>query len=493
MDLKVVDRFRDCTLAVVGDVMLDRFIYGRTERVSPEAPALVLQIESERWVLGGAANVAANIAALGGQAILVGRIGADEGALTIDRLAAEHGGRIIVACAADPDWPTTVKTRYLAGDRHLLRADQERIGLSQACEARIIEDIRSAVARADAVVVSDYAKGVLTDRVLATIFAAARERNIPVLVDPKRRNLAAYRGATVLTPNRRELALATGIDGAHDEEIDEAAAMVMADTAAAILVTRSEHGVSLYRPGEPAWRHPATAARVRDVSGAGDTVAAALALALAAGAEMVAAAQLANCAAGVAVGKPGTSLVSPAELLAAGSFLRNAPATFDGDGGPTKLRALNAAVAMRERWREEGLRVGFTNGCFDLIHPGHVQILRRSADRCDKLIVALNSDASVRRLKGPSRPVQNEAARAAVMEALEAVDLVMIFDEDTPLTAIQMIEPDILFKGADYREDEVVGGDIVKSWGGKVVLVELAQGHSTTNLIARSKSPSDAA
>ena len=475
-------------LLVIGDVMLDHFVYGRAERVSPEAPALVLQIESDRWVLGGAANAAANIATLGAKAIMIGRVGADEEAAMIARLAADFGGRLTTALVADPHAPTTVKTRYLAGDRHLLRADREQIGLSNSTQAAIIEAIRASIDVVEAVVISDYAKGVVSDAVLEAVFEAAANRNKPVVVDPKRRDLAAYRGATVLTPNRRELAFATGEDCDTDAGAERAAADVMARTGAMILLTRSEAGVSLHRPGLETWRDKARARRVRDVSGAGDTVTATLALGLAAGLDLTESAHLANVAAGVAVGKSGTSLVTPDELSAA-----LAAPDPDREPGASKHMSLEAVVKLRERWREEGVQVGFTNGCFDLLHPGHIQILTVAAEHCDKLIVALNSDASVRRLKGPSRPVQSEDARAAVMAALEPVDVVLIFDEDTPLTLIQAIEPDVLVKGSDYREDQVVGADIVKSYGGKVILADLVPEQSTTGLIARSAAPDEVA
>jgi D-beta-D-heptose 7-phosphate kinase/D-beta-D-heptose 1-phosphate adenosyltransferase len=329
--------------------------------------------------------------------------------------------------------------------------------------------------------------------VLGAIFEAARQAEKPVIVDPKRRHLAAYAGATVLTPNRRELGRASGVDCDTPEGIERAASIVHAQTGAAILVTLSEEGIEMHQPDAPVWRNGATAKRVRDVSGAGDTVAAVMGLALADGHDMVAAARLANLAAGVAVGKSGTSTLNCDELIAAEDFVKAAIERAEANQPGGKLRTLRAALSLREKWRDDGLTVGFTNGCFDLLHPGHIQVLRGAAKHCDRLIVALNTDASVRRLKGPARPVQNEQSRAAVMEALEPVDLVVMFSQDTPLHLIQTLAPDVLIKGADYREDEVVGGDIVKSYGGKVVLVEIASGHSTTDLIARSRADADAA
>ncbi|WP_376788211.1 D-glycero-beta-D-manno-heptose 1-phosphate adenylyltransferase [Phenylobacterium montanum] len=485
----MIDRFSDRVLVVIGDVMLDRFVYGRADRVSPEAPALVLRVEDDRWLLGGAANVAANIAELGGKAILIGRVGVDDDAQIIRRLADQTGGGLGLRLVEDCEAPTTVKTRYLAGDRHLLRADREKIGLSSKCEAELIRTVEAAIHDADAIVVSDYAKGVVSDAVLSAVFKAADSGRKPVIVDPKRRDLRAYRGATVITPNRGELSLSTGVACDDEQGAARAAEIAIEQTGATVLLTRSEQGVSLYRPGLEAWRDMARAKTIRDVSGAGDTVVATLALALASGADMTAAAHLSNVAAGVAVSKSGTSLVSPEELRLA--LLGTEHGT---DSGCAKRLPLKRVIEQRARWREEGVKVGFTNGCFDLIHPGHVRLLREAKRHCDKLIVAINSDSSVQRLnKGPSRPIQNENARLEVMAALEPVDIVLMFSEDTPYDLIADLEPDILIKGADYTEDRVVGAALVKARGGRVVLVDIAKGHSTTNLVARSAPSSDAA
>ena len=432
-------------------------------------------------ILGGAANVAANIGSLGGTAILVGRVGVDREAEILHGLAMEFGGRVQTAFVSDPNAPTTVKTRYLAGDRHLLRADRERLGLSVESERAIVAKIREFGATADAFVVSDYAKGVVSDKVLAAIFDVAAAGRKPVIVDPKRRALQGYRGATVLTPNRKELTFATGIDCDTDDGAEAAAAAAIGSTGASILLTRSEDGISLHRPAHETWRDKARAKRIRDVSGAGDTVAATFALALASGLGLTEAAHFANVAAGIAVGKSGTSKVTPDELSAA-----IAAPDHDQEPHQSKRLSLGQVVSLRERWREEGVKVGFTNGCFDLIHPGHIQILRKAAMECDKLIVGVNSDASVRRLKGPTRPVQHEDARAEVLSALEPVALVLIFEQDTPLELIEALEPDVLIKGADYKEDQVVGGDFVKSYGGRVVLVDLVPNQSTSSLIMRS-------
>ena len=476
----LIDDIAGRRILVVGDVMLDRFVSGRVERVSPEAPALVVAVTDEREMAGGAANVAANIAALGGVAVLAGVVGEDEAGA---RLAALIGrdGRIVDALVREAGRPTTCKTRYLGGDRHLLRADRERIGLDEAAERRLIDAAVAGLPGCEAVVISDYAKGAASPAVARAVIAAARGAGAPVVVDPKSADLSRFSGAALLTPNRREMRLATGEPCEDDASCDRAGATVAAATGAAVLLTRSELGVRLYRAGEPVWDEAAHARVVRDVSGAGDTVIATAALALAAGAPLADAAHLANAAAAVAVGKSGTACVTPQELSHA---LMHGP---DADLIAGKLAPLHTAADAAETWRRHGLRVGFTNGCFDLLHPGHVKLLAEARKLCDRLVVGLNTDASIARLKGPERPIQTELARAEVIGALRSVDLVVLFDEDTPLTLIEAIRPDVLVKGADYTVETVVGADRVLGWGGRVELVALAEGQSSSRLIEKSR------
>jgi D-beta-D-heptose 7-phosphate kinase/D-beta-D-heptose 1-phosphate adenosyltransferase len=328
-------------------------------------------------------------------------------------------------------------------------------------------------------VLSDYAKGVLTDEVLATVIARSNAAGRKVIADPKRLDLAAYCGVGVLTPNEGEVRLATRIDAADDPEADRAARQALATTGGeAVVVTRSEKGLTLVRPDLPALHLPARAREVADVSGAGDTLVAALAVALGAGAALPEAAALANITAGISVGKQGTATVSRDELLGV-LHLEGIVAT------DRKIVPREEAASRVAAWRAHGLRVGLANGCFDLIHPGHVHLLTEARMRCDRLVVALNTDASVRRLKGPTRPLQSEMARATVMASLSPVDLVVLFGEETPLELIRTLRPDVLVKGADYRIEEVVGADLVQSWGGTVLLVDLQEGHSTTGTIRR--------
>ncbi len=466
------------TVLVIGDVMLDVFAYGQAERISPEAPVPVMRLERETWMPGGAGNVARNIAALGGRAILVGLVGEDASGAALAALVEAEAG-IESRLLRSPHRQTTVKQRFVVGSQQMLRVDREALhALDPAEEAALTAEIMRAVAEADAVVLSDYGKGALSPGVVAAAIAAARGRGVPVLVDPKHPDSARYAGATTVTPNAGELARATGLPVDGDAAVEAAArVMIAACGADYLVVTRSARGLS-YVPAAGAALHvPARRRDVFDVSGAGDTVVGMLALALGSGLAPPVAAALANLAAGVVVAKPGTATCSLGEielgLVEAGLRL--------GD----KLQLASRAARLVEQWRAAGLRVGFTNGCFDLLHPGHVTLLARARGRCDRLVLGLNSDASVRRLKGETRPLQMQAARAAVLAALASVDCVVIFDEDTPLALIEQLRPDRLFKGADYTLDTVVGADIVRAYGGTVELIDLVAGHSTTRLVER--------
>ncbi len=475
----IVRQFGGARVLVVGDIILDRYVLGGVQRLSPEAPIPVLTPRERRATLGGAANVALNIATLGGQAILAGVIGDDEAGAEVRRLIEATPG-IEAALVTVPGRPTTSKTRFMTGAHQLLRLDEETTAPLDAGPAgAILAQIRSALGSAQVVVLSDYAKGVLCDAVLKDAIAAAAAAGRLLIADPKRADFAAYRGSAILTPNEHEVRLATRIGAEHDTEADSAGRAALAATEGqAVLVTRSAKGLTLVRRDCPAMHLPTRAREVADVSGAGDTLVAGLAVALAAGAPLPAAAMLANATAGISVGKQGTATVSQQELLDS-LHLDDLVAT------DRKVASLPEAVSQVAAWHAKGLKVGFANGCFDLIHPGHVKLLSEARAACDRLIVALNTDASVKRLKGPTRPVQNETARATVMASLAPVDLVILFDEDTPLEAIRALRPDVLVKGSDYTVDQVVGGDLVMSWGGRVVLAQLQEGHSTTGTIRR--------
>lgn len=472
------------TVLCVGDLMLDEFVYGEVSRISPEAPAPVIAVQRSETDIGGAGNVARNIVSLGARCIFVGLVGEDEAGA---RLKAELGRDSLIesVLVCDPTRPTTRKVRFVSEhfSTHMLRADWESTApASVATEQKLIDAILPLLPRADIVLLSDYAKGVLTARVLRNVIDAARKLGKRVIVDPKSPNLAIYRGATLLKPNRKEFAEATRSRLDTDQSIADGAQEIMqlADCEA-VLVTQSEHGMTLVPRHGDVIHVPGLPVRVRDVSGAGDTVAAVVAVTLAAGADWEAALRMANAAAAVAVSKQGAAVVSSAELrrkILPHAFLA-AEEKIVGSAGELEAQLV--------AWRKQDLRIGFTNGCFDILHPGHVKLLTAARATCDRLIVGLNSDASVKRLKGADRPVQNERARSEVLAALEAVDLVVLFEEDTPLNLITRIKPGVLVKGADYTREQVVGHEIVEAHGGEVRLVEILQGFSTTSLVERAR------
>jgi D-beta-D-heptose 7-phosphate kinase/D-beta-D-heptose 1-phosphate adenosyltransferase len=472
------------TVLCIGDLMLDEFVYGEVSRISPEAPAPVIAVQRSESNIGGAGNVARNVAALGAHCIFVGLVGDDDTGKSL-KSALTSEPRIEPVLVSDPNRPTTRKVRFVSEhfSTHMLRADWEQAApASKEIEQKLLDCILPLLPRVDIVLLSDYAKGVLTPRVIRSVIDAARERGTRVIVDPKNLNFEIYRGATLLTPNRKEFAEATRSRAENEADISGAAQQAMQiANCEALLVTQSEHGMTLVpRKGTPI-HVPAHQVKVRDVSGAGDTVAAVIAVLLAAGADWETALRSANAAAAVAVSKKGTATVSLTELRR--RILPEASLAAE-----EKIVPAGGDVETRVReWREEGLRVGFTNGCFDILHPGHVRVITEARTNCDRLIVGLNSDASVKRLKGEGRPVQNERARAEVLAALEAVDLVAIFEDDTPLELIVRIKPTVLVKGGDYTREQVVGHEIVEANGGEVVLVNILPGFSTTSLVARAR------
>ncbi len=471
------------TVLCVGDLMLDEFVYGDVARISPEAPAPVIAVQRTETNIGGAGNVARGIAALGAHCIFVALIGEDDAGKALTAALAQES-QIDSIMISDPARPTTRKVRFVSEhfSTHMLRADWEMASPAAAdIEQKLIDAILPLLPRADIVLLSDYAKGVLTARVIRNVIDAARKFGKCVIVDPKSANLAIYRGATLLTPNVKEFSEATRIRGDSAAEFAATAQDVMqlADCEA-VLITQGEHGMTLVPRNGDAVHVPALPAKVRDVSGAGDTVAAMLAVVLATGADWETALRVASAAAAVAVSKQGTATVSLAELRR-----KMLPHAFLA-AEEKIVSATDLDVQLLE-WRKQELRVGFTNGCFDILHPGHVKILTSARGACDRLIVGLNSDASVRRLKGEGRPVQNERARAEVLAALEAVDLVVVFDQDTPLDLIAKIQPSVLVKGGDYSREQVVGHEIVEAIGGEVLLIDLLPGFSTTSLVNRAR------
>lgn len=479
--LQHLDQFMTRSVAVIGDLMLDCYLYGDVSRISPEAPVPVVRAKSEKTVAGGAANVAANLATLGLTVRLAGLTGQDEARDLLLEAVRASGAVDCGGVIASPNRRTTKKLRVMGAHQQVVRVDHEDI---LPCDVSVLEQFvqscLAAVEAADIVILSDYGKGALSDDVIRSVIERSRALGKRVVVDPKRKDFSAYRGASILTPNRRELTEATGLACETDDEAAAAAARAIEATGADIVLTRSEKGLSYFPvQGEPL--HLATVARsVFDVSGAGDTVVAALSAGLAAGFRMAEAMRMANHAAGVVVSKLGAACVTREELAASLAAEHASPEVDDG-----RLLALEEAIALRWRWETESLTVGVTNGCFDLIHPGHVSLIKRAAESCDRLIVALNSDDSVRRLKGSDRPIQDQNARAAVLGALKGVAAVVIFSDDTPLKTIEALRPDVLVKGADYALRDVVGADFVIARGGRVVLIDLEEGHSTSEIVAR--------
>ena len=464
-------------LLVVGDVMLDKYIWGEVGRISPEAPVPVVRATHRSHSPGGAANVALNLARLGARTVLAGFAGGDEDEeLLAESLRASGVAPILVACDG---FPTITKQRILGGTQQMLRLDSERPGeRMQADYDRLMSGVLEHLAGCNAVVLSDYAKGTLTPEVCQAVIAAARGLEIPVLVDPKSADFTRYRGATTICPNLGELATAVHLEPRDLKGVmDAAEAMVPALDIEFLTATLGDKGIALVRPGNRLIA-PAVARQVFDVSGAGDTVIAVLALCVASGLRPETAVELANVAAGIVVGKVGTVPVEKHELLAA---LAPQIALQAED----KVVTREELVRRAGLWKANGEWVVFTNGCFDLLHVGHITLLEQARRFGDRLIVAINSDASVSGLKGPGRPIVGETERARVLAALAAVDAVVVFGEATPLEVIVATRPDVIVKGGDYDAGAVVGAAEVLSWGGQVKIVPLVEGFSTTGLIAK--------
>lgn len=475
--------FGGVRILVVGDVMLDHYIAGQVKRISPEAPVPVVSA-ARRWsVPGGAANVARNLVRLGVDAAVAGVVGHDAAADDLRAALAAEG--IADGLAVSAARRTTCKTRVLAQGQQLLRLDEEVSAPLSAEEAEVLENqVLSLLPGRHAVILSDYAKGVLLEspsgrNLCRVVIEEARRLGIAVLVDPKGSDWRRYEGAQCVTPNAGEFGVACGLDSgaALNRARREALAGELRSRYGIerLLVTRGPKGMALFSADESPVYCRAAVREVADVSGAGDTAIATLAACVGKGLPWAESMHLANAAAGVAVGKMGTAPVSLAELNEALREQADNP----------KLFSVQNLIEKIEEWRRKGETVVFTNGCFDLLHPGHISLIRQSAAQGDHLIVGLNSDASVRRLKGPTRPIQNENSRALLLAALSDVDGIVLFDEDTPLELITALRPDVLVKGSDYTLDAVVGADVVREGGGRVYLARLVDGCSTTGIVRK--------
>lgn len=463
-------RFDQASVLVVGDVMLDRYWHGGTSRISPEAPVPVVKVDQIEDRPGGAANVALNIAALGAPAMLVGVTGVDEAAKSLTEQLTKAG--VVSSFQQIAHQPTIVKLRVMSRHQQLLRMDfEEPFATDTHALNQQVEQLLDGV---KVMVLSDYGKGALKDH--QALVKLAKARGIAVLADPKGADFSIYQGATLITPNLAEFETIVGRCRDEADLVAKGDALLRSLDLQALLVTRGEQGMSLLRPNEPALHLPARAREVFDVTGAGDTVISTLAASLAAGVELPQAVAMANLAASIVVGKLGTAAISVPEL-------RRAIQRDQGiDGGAMNLEQLLVAV---EDARAQGEKVVFTNGCFDILHAGHVTYLEQARARGDRLIVGVNNDASVSRLKGPTRPINSVDRRMAVLAGLGAVDWVVSFSEDTPENLLKAIKPDVLVKGGDYGVDGVVGADIVRAYGGHVEVLGLVENSSTTAIVEK--------
>ena len=465
--------FNQANVLVVGDIMLDRYWYGGTNRISPEAPVPIVKVDALEERAGGAANVAMNITSLGGSARLIGFTGIDEPAKVLDEQLTKRN----VHCdfVSVSTHPTITKLRVLSRNQQLIRIDFEE-GFNSVDHTPILERIESALSTSKVLVLSDYAKGALT--AVQAMIKQAQKANVPILVDPKGTDFERYRGATLLTPNMSEFEAVVGVCKTEQEIIEKGYQLIKQYDLKALLVTRSEKGMTLLQLDKPVYHLPTQAKEVFDVTGAGDTVIATLAASLAAGQSLEESCFLANAAAGVVVGKLGTSTVSQVELSNA---IR--ARTDDGFGVMTE-------ETLKEEIRKARLRgekIVMTNGCFDILHAGHVSYLANARKLGDRLVVAVNSDASVKQLKGPSRPINPLMQRMIVLGALDSVDWVVPFEEETPQRLIANILPDVLVKGGDYKPEDIAGGKEVIEAGGEVKVLNFEDGCSTTNIIDKIK------
>jgi len=463
---------------VIGDLMLDEYLWGKVERISPEAPVQVVEVHHEELRLGGAGNVINNLVALGAKVRVCSVLGDDADGRLLRELLAELAVDISGILLASGR-VTSRKTRVLASNQQIVRIDREtRAEISSEQERQLIESVHTALPTSQVLLVSDYLKGVLPEGLLQEIIVAAREVGVPVVVDPKGSDYQKYRGATALTPNRKEAQVASGVVISDKNSLCKAGQQLCRDLdLEALVLTRSEEGMSLFYRDSKELHLPTEAREVFDVSGAGDTVLALIGLGLASGLPLADAARLSNLAAGIVVGKVGTSTVTAAEILEVLGRQH-----LDAD---SKIHESRTLASLLESRRAMGQKAVFTNGCFDLLHVGHVKYLQAARRLGDLLILGLNTDASIRRLKGPKRPLIGEDERAHILAALDCIDYVVLFDEDTPLDLIRTLRPDILVKGADYTPDGVVGKDLVESWGGRVELIQFVDGKSTTNIIEK--------
>ncbi len=499
--LRIIEAIKETNILVIGDIMLDRFIYGHVDRISPESPVPVLSIKREDSMLGGAGNALANLKGLGASCEIISVVGDDEPAQDIARKMndmdiGDHG------LIRDRSRPTIVKTRFLAGHQQLLRTDwEDKTPILKQSADQIKKAIETAIPKASAVILSDYGKGLLTQDIISAVIKAAKDYGIPVLVDPKHKDFSIYKGARGITPNKKELSESAG--GAPlktDQDVIDTAERIINDhDIDTVFATRSAEGMSVVSKNHEPAHFRSEDIEVFDVSGAGDSVIATIAAVMAAGGDIHQAAILANIAGSVVVSKVGTAPIRKQDLIIAVkahgvdfNVTRGTPSPLDRTRQAPTLDWQNLTEQVR-RWRARGFRIGFTNGCFDILHTGHVSYLNKARERCDRLIVGLNTDQSVKILKGPERPINDETSRATVLGALASVDAVALFGAEESSQAndainlIETIKPDLYFKGGDYSEDQIPEAPTVKKHGGTVEIMPIYEGFSTTETIRKSK------
>lgn len=489
----LIDNFQNQKILLVGDIMLDRFVYGGVSRISPESPIPVLGASREEKMLGGAGNVFANLKGLGTDTYFFTVVGDDAPAAEIRDILDDIGGAR-ATLIVDDSRPTILKTRFIAQHQQLLRVDYERLDpLVDRVQREILSQIEEIIGQMKAVILSDYGKGVLTQWLIQKLIRLAKKNKIPVIVDPKGKDFSLYKGATIVTPNKKELSEATqGHDVSSDKNIEVAChALIKQSGIETVFATRSEDGMSVVSKKGVPLHLPTQAQEVYDVSGAGDTVVAAIAAGVAAGGSYEQTAYLANIAGGLAVAKVGTAIIRQDEMkrsLEAQEGRQAIPKPY----GISPILSVQETKEKIQAWQAQGLKVGFTNGCFDIVHYGHVHYLNQARDKCDRLVLGLNCDASVRVLKGETRPINDENARATVMAALGCIDLVVFFgaekvgEDNTPSGLLDMIRPDLLMKGGDYTVDQLPEAKVVLAYGGAVDIMPLYEGYSTTDIIKKS-------
>ncbi|MDB2682850.1 D-glycero-beta-D-manno-heptose-7-phosphate kinase [Alphaproteobacteria bacterium] len=482
--LEISEKHSQINVLVVGDIMLDRFIYGEVDRISPESPVPVLSVRREDTMLGGAGNALANLVGLGANAAIIALVGDDDEGRVIEESAASIGLQDDqIGLIFDEKRPTTIKTRYLAGHQQLLRTDfEEKAAICDVVIQKLQNQLAIHMKNADVVIISDYGKGLLRNDAIQHIIESAKANNVPVIVDPKGQDFSKYKGAFAVTPNKKELAESTnGMPTLTNEDIENAANKIIEECGIeAVIATRGSDGISVIQKGKAPVHIPTVDVEVYDVSGAGDTVIATIAASIAAGADLTQAASLANIAGGVVVAKVGTAAIRHDELI-----------TAIAGSSPNGLKTWEDTLEIVKRWRAKGRKIGFTNGCFDILHQGHVTYLQEARKNCDRLIVGLNADSSVQILKGPERPIHDEDSRAIVLGGLECVDAVVLFgaekqgDDNTASKLIEYLKPDIYFKGGDYKVEDIPETPTVQSYGGEVRVMIEVKGHSTTGSLAK--------